>query len=390
MHHMNETASTQVLVIDDEQGIREVLTRWLRGEGYTCAMASGPAVGWAYLQEHTVELVTLDIKMEGGSGLDLLDQIKEGFPDVAVLMLTAEADSPKAIRGLTSGAYGYLIKPVDREHYLIQVRNGLERRRLVIENREYMQRLQEKVQEQTQTIRLAHEETIHRLMSASSFRDNETGAHIRRTGLLSEVLARAAGCDDSRAHQLRLAAPMHDVGKIGICDAILRKPGKLTEVEFEIMKTHTLLGARMLADSDSAVLQLAQQIARSHHERWDGRGYPDGLAGAAIHEGARMVAIVDVYDALSHDRVYRPALSEADILSIMLEGSGTHFDPHLLECFLSVLPEIRSVSEANPDGDRPDLRLRVEPEPSSSPWSSSLREDSDGNFGSDLRGAARP
>ena len=142
---------------------------------------------------------------------------------------------------------------------------------------------------------------------------------------------------------------MHDVGKIGICDAILRKPGKLTEEEFEIMKTHTLLGAGMLADSDSAVVQLAQQIAHSHHERWDGRGYPRGLVGTAIHECARAVAIVDAYDALSHDRVYRPALSEAEVLSIMLEGSGTHFDPHLLECFLSVLPEIRSVSDANPD-----------------------------------------
>ena len=358
MHDMNERTSTQVLVIDDEPGIQEVLTRWLRGEGYTCAMANSAAAGWAYLQEHTVELVTLDIRMEGVSGLDLLDRIRVGFPDISVLMLSAEADSANAIRGLTSGAYDYLIKPVERDAFLIPVRNGLERRRLIIENRELMQQLQEKVQEQTQIIRLAHEETIYRLMSASAFRDNETGAHIRRTGLLSEVLVRAAGWDASRADQLRLAAPMHDVGKIGICDAILRKPGKLSEVEFEIMKTHTLVGARMLADSDSAVLQLAQQIARSHHERWDGQGYPDRLAGAGIHECARAVAIVDVYDALSHDRVYRPAFSEAEVLSMMLEGDGTHFDPHLLECFLSALPEIRSVSDANPDDDtcKPMLR----------------------------------
>lgn len=203
--------------------------------------------------------------------------------------------------------------------------------------------------EHMRMIRRAHEETIHRLLAASSFRDHETGAHLCRTGLFSEVLAREAGWDPVRAEQLRMAAPMHDVGKIGIPDAILRKPGKLTAEEFEIMKTHARLGAEMLAGSESAVVQLAQQIALSHHERWDGKGYPHGLAGPAIPESARIVAIVDVYDGLSHDRVYRPAFSQPEILSMLLEGSGTHFDPHLLECFLSVLPEVRGISEAHPD-----------------------------------------
>jgi putative two-component system response regulator len=147
-----------------------------------------------------------------------------------------------------------------------------------------------------------------------------------------------------------MAAPMHDVGKIGIPDAVLRKPGKLTDEEFEIMKTHAILGAEMLAGSESDVMQLAQEIALSHHERWDGRGYPHGLAGTAIPESARILAIVDVYDALSHDRVYRAAFSEPEVLSMMLEGNGTQFDPHLLECFLSVLPEIRTLSDAHPDG----------------------------------------
>jgi putative two-component system response regulator len=350
---MNHAPDTQVLVIDDEASVQQLLSRWLRDAGYTCALASSAAEGWAYLQEHTVEVVTLDIRMPGGSGLDLLDQIKNLFPDISVLMLTAEGETTKAIRALTKGAYGYLIKPVEREEFLIPIRNGIERRRLVIENREYTQRLQEHVRAQTQTIRLAHEETIHRLMSASSFRDNETGAHIRRTGLLSEVLAKVAGWDAVQADQMRLAAPMHDVGKIGIPDSILHKPGTLTAEEFAVMKTHTLLGAEILGGSESAVLQMAQAIARSHHERWDGRGYPDALAGVDIPECARIVAIVDVYDALSHDRVYRPAFSEAEVLSMMLEGSGTHFDPRLLECFLPMLPKIRRLSSANPDGADP-------------------------------------
>jgi PAS domain S-box-containing protein len=216
--------------------------------------------------------------------------------------------------------------------------------------------------EHIRSIQLAHEEMILRLLAVSALRDFETGAHIRRTGLFSEVLATAAGWDRSRANQLRMAAAMHDVGKIGIPDAILRKPGRLTDEEFEIMKSHCLLGANMLGNSQSSVMQLAQQIAMSHHEHWDGRGYPHGLAGVAIPECARIVAIVDVYDALSHDRVYRPAYSEPEVVSMMLERSSTHFDPHLLECFFSVLPKIRRILQANPDGDlgdaAPSLALR--------------------------------
>ncbi len=204
--------------------------------------------------------------------------------------------------------------------------------------------------EHARMIRLAHEETIHRLLAVSAFRDCESGSHMLRTGLISELLARAAGWDSSRAEQLRIAAPMHDVGKIGIPDAILRKSGKLTDEEFEIMKTHSVLGAGMLGGSESEVIQLAQKIALSHHERWDGRGYPHGLAGPAIPESARIVAIVDVYDDLSHDRAGRPAFSESEVLSMMLEGAGTQFDPQLLECFVSVLPEIRRISALHPDG----------------------------------------
>jgi PAS domain S-box-containing protein len=203
--------------------------------------------------------------------------------------------------------------------------------------------------EHARMIRLAHEEMIHRLLAVSAFRDCAIGSHMLRTGLISELLARAAGWDSLRAEKLRMAAQMHDIGKIGIPDAILRKPGKLTDEEFEIMKTHSVLGAGMLGGSESDVIQLAQRIALSHHERWDGQGYPHGLAGPAIPESARIVAVVDVYDDLSHDRVDHPAFSESEVLSMMLEGAGTQFDPHLLECFLSALPEIHSISDLHPD-----------------------------------------
>jgi putative two-component system response regulator len=285
------------------------------------------------------------------SGLLLLRQIKQSHPDVVVIMQTAVGEIATAVSALNDGASGYLVKPMLRDEVLFHVRSALERRQLVLERRTYVQRLEQQVREQTHTIRQAHEETIHRLLSVLSYRDYETGAHIRRTGLFSEVLAKAAGWDDVRADQLRMAAPMHDLGKIGIADSILRKPGKLTAQEFEIMKTHAIVGAHILEGSESAVLQLAQQVALSHHEWWNGRGYPHGLAGEAIPESAMIVAIADVYDALSHDRIYRPAFSEPEIISMMLDASGTHFNPRLLECFLAVLPEIRAISAAHPDSD---------------------------------------
>jgi putative two-component system response regulator len=197
--------------------------------------------------------------------------------------------------------------------------------------------------------RRAHEETIHWLVKVSMYRDEETGAHIQRTGWFSEMLAATTGWRSELVDQIRLAAPMHDLGKIGIPDAILRKPGKHTREETAVMQTHTLLGAKMLAGATTPVLAMAREIALCHHERWDGSGYPSGLSGTDIPEAARIVAIVDFFDAVSHDRVYRPAFPEAEVLKMLREGRGKHFDPRLLDLFLSVLPEMRAIVQAVPD-----------------------------------------
>jgi putative two-component system response regulator len=220
---------------------------------------------------------------------------------------------------------------------------------LLVEKRRYAQELEEKVQKQTADICRAHEEVMCRLVSASQWRDEETGMHIRRTGLFSEVLAKAAGWSDAEAAVIRQASPMHDVGKIGIPDAILRKPGKLTPVEYDVMKTHTLIGAEMLAGSEEPMLKMAREIALNHHERWDGQGYPHGLRGEEIPESARILAIVDMYDALTHDRVYRPAMSEDDVLAIMRQNAGTHFDPLLLTQFFMQLDEIHRIAQEHPN-----------------------------------------
>ena len=211
--------------------------------------------------------------------------------------------------------------------------------------------LETKVHQQTLDIRRAEEEVIYRLVSASQWRDEETGMHIRRTGLFSEALARAAGWSAAEVEMIRQAAPMHDVGKIGIPDAILQKPGKLTPSEFDIMKTHTLIGAEMLAGSKVPMIQMAREIALNHHERWDGKGYPNKLSGQQIPESARILSIVDVYDALTHDRVYRRAMSEDEALSIIQEGAGTQFDPLLLTLFFLHLSEIRRIFREHPDDD---------------------------------------
>jgi putative two-component system response regulator len=346
MHQLTESAASRLLIVDDEPSIRKFVSLRVRNAGYACEEAESAADGWMKMQQSGFDLVMVDVLMPGGSGLDLLKRITQSYPDVAVLMMTGDRETTTAIKALTQGAYGYLLKPFASEELVVQVAKALEKRRLVIENRIYTTSLEQKVNEQTKAIHAAHEETIHRLVCASVCRDEETGAHIQRVGWCSELLAAGAGWSPTMCERIRLAAPMHDLGKLGIPDAILSKPGKLTQQEMAVMKTHTTLGAAMLAGSASPVLQMAEEIALGHHERWDGSGYPRGLCGEDIPEAARIVAIVDVYDALSQDRVYRPALSEAEVTRILEAGCDVHFDRRLLGVFLSQLPEVRAIAEA--------------------------------------------
>ena len=339
----------RVLIVDDETSVSEVISKQLTKAGHSCATAANADLAWQHVQKNPTDLITLDLRMPGRSGTDLLREIHQEFPDMAVVVLTGRTDAENAITALTLGASAYLMKPVDFTELIFHADRALERRNLILERRLYTEKLEEKVAQQTDIIRGAHEETIRRLVNASMHRDEETGTHIRRVGLCSELFARSLGWSSADAAMIRMAAPMHDVGKIGIPDSVLQKPGKLTKEEFEVMKSHTTIGASMLADSDSPILQLAEQIARSHHERWDGTGYPDGLSGVSIPPAARVVAIVDVYDALTHDRVYRPAMPEAQALKILKGGSGTHFDSEMLSVFLRILPEIREVRWRNPE-----------------------------------------
>ncbi len=348
---MNERDSTtaHILVVDDEAIVRDLLCHWIERDGYACVQAAESNAAWQLIERHDIQLVVTDIVMPGPSGIEFLERIRRCYPDIAVIILTGVSEANTAIRALIDGAASYLIKPVNRDEFLFQFRRALEIRDLRIQRREHLDQLEARVREQTRELRDAHEETIYRLVTASRFRDGETGSHIKRVGLFSELLAQAIAWPASESERIRLAAPMHDVGKIGIPDGILQKHGMLTPEEFEIIKTHTTIGAEILAGSRSPMLQMAHTIALCHHERWDGGGYPVGLAGEAIPEAARLVAIVDVYDALTHDRVYRPAMSDDRVMSIIERGRGTHFDPNLFDAFLRIQPELPQIARDHPD-----------------------------------------
>jgi putative two-component system response regulator len=351
---MVEPAQTRVLVVDDEPYVREILRRWLEEEGYRCAQAANAEEALEALRADDYHLLISDIRMPGLSGLELLVRIRAQLPDVAVIMVTAVDDRSTAVTALELGAYGYVIKPFGRNEVLINIANALERRRLDLAGRDYQQLLEEEVRQRTAEIQRREEEISLRLISAAAFRNEETGSHIRRMGLYAELLASALTWRREEIEAIRLAAPMHDVGKIGIPDTILLKPGELTTREFQIIKTHTQIGAHILEGSRIPLLGLAKEIALSHHEKWDGSGYPRGLKGDAIPASGRLVAVVDVYDALVHDRVYRPALSESEAVDIMRDGRGSHLDPRFLDTFLDLLPEIRRIQEqvADEAGDR--------------------------------------
>ncbi|OGQ97216.1 MAG: response regulator [Deltaproteobacteria bacterium RIFOXYD12_FULL_57_12] len=343
-HNAGQPAGpTRILIVDDELYICKTISRWLEKEGYECLVAANTDEALDCLEKNRIDLLISDINMPGRSGIELLRITRERFPLTAVLMATAVDSREVAIRALEIGAYGYMIKPFDKNEFIINVANALERLRLTLQSLEYERRLEQEVHERTVEIRSREEEIALHLVWASEYRDDDTGEHIRRIGLFSAELARVLGWGQAEIDNIRVAAPMHDVGKIGIPDSILLKPGKLTPEEFATMKTHTVIGANILGHSKVPLLKLASTIALSHHEKWDGSGYPNGLRGEDIPMSARIVAIADVYDALVYDRVYRPAFLEEEALRIMQEESGSHFDPSIFACFLSALPVFREI-----------------------------------------------
>jgi putative two-component system response regulator len=331
----------RVLVVDDEEPIRRMIARMVSSTGdLESETAANAAEARALLAEREFALVVCDVNMPGESGTELTRWIRDNHPDVAVLVASGVDDPDLAKSVIELGAYGYLVKPFKRYEVQINVANALQRRTLARENSEYRLLLEERVAERTEALRQSQEETIRRLSLAIDFRSRETGEHVERISEGAGVLARRLGLGPAREELIRMAAPLHDVGKIGMPDEVLLKAGPLTPEERSEMEGHAQVGYRLLTGSGSELLETAALIAWTHHERWDGTGYPRGLAGEEIPIEGRIVAVLDVFDALTHDRVYRPAMDLETALGIIRDGRGTHFDPLVVDLFLGALDEM--------------------------------------------------
>lgn len=348
---MGKDDSANILVVDDEQDVSELICRWLTSKGYGCTTTSTGETAISLLEKDKFDLVIADIMMPGMSGVDLLAFVKSRFPDVAVIMVTGVNDEDTATMTFDLGAWGYISKPFDFHDVILNVSNALERRRLFLLHQEHERELREKAREQAEGVRNFEEQMVSVLLAVLATHHDETHAHVKRVGLYSSLLARYLRWDNEAVERIYLAAQLHDIGKIGVPDHILQKPEKLSADEFEIVKKHTTMGARILEVSDLPMIQLAREIALSHHERWNGSGYPQALYGTLIPESARIVATADVYDSLTHDRPYRKALTDERALSVM-SAYKEYFDPKIFDYFVTLIPQIRRIQEEVKDDER--------------------------------------
>lgn len=333
----------RILIVDDEDSNVELLRRILEPAGYEHVHDTrDPRAVVDLLDELDPDLLLLDLLMPGMDGHEVLDAVRSSTPDdqyLPVLVLTSDNTRDAKRRALSAGARDYLTKPLSPSEVRARVRNLLETRMLHQELRANNAQLERRVRERTLELEDARLQTLSRLARAAEYRDDATGQHTRRVGRGAALVAQALGWSPEEVEMIRLAAPLHDVGKIGIPDGILLNDGPLTPTEFEVMKTHCSIGADILSGTDVPLLSMAAAIALSHHERWDGRGYPAGLAGEEIPLPGRIVAVVDTFDALTHPRPYKEAWSDADALEVITRGAGDRFDPAVVEAFRATLAD---------------------------------------------------
>lgn len=327
----------RILAVDDEASNLLLLQRILERDGYTHVdvTTDSSRVPGMFIA-HRPDLVLLDLQMPGMDGFELMGRLARLIGDgcdVPFLVLTADAMDDTRRRALSMGARDFLTKPLDQIELLLRVRNLLQVKQLQDRLSAHNARLEEEVARRTHDLDLARLEILQRLALAAEYRDDDTQQHAWRIGRTCALLARALGLSEREVKLIEHAAPLHDVGKIGISDVILLKPGRLTDEEFEVIKTHVGIGAEILAGSRSPLLGLAEQIALTHHERWDGRGYPAGLRGENIPLTGRIVAVADVFDALTHERPYKQAWPVADAVDEILSQAGRQFDPRVVTAF---------------------------------------------------------
>jgi len=337
-------ASDRILVVDDEEPIREIVTSMLANAGYSCKQAGSGLEALAILDSgEQFELILSDLMMAELDGIGLLERTKERYPDLPVVMVTAVHDISVALAAIRNGAYDYLLKPFEREQLLAIVRRALENRKLKLENRAYQTNLESLVSARTEQLRQAmadlersYDITLEALGDALDLKDAETEGHSKRVTAFTIAIARAMGLQQDAIRVIARGAFLHDIGKMAIPDAILRKPGALTPEETEIMKEHCLKGYMILRRIP--FLQEAAEIVHAHQEKYDGTGYPRGLKGDEIPMGARIFSIADTLDAITSDRPYRAAQTIQAAQEEIKRWSGRQFDPKIVDVFLR-MPE---------------------------------------------------
>ncbi len=326
------TRDESILIVEDDETVRRLMREELSGEGYRCLEAGDAEQALTRLRDNSVELVILDIRMPGKSGIELLPEIRASNPDTAVVMATAISDSHTAIQCMRGGAWDYITKPFTLNEITTTVERSLEKRRLNLAHRRYQLELERTVTQQTKRIRESFLNSITALAYALEAKDEYTGGHSERVAQVSVRMAEELGAAKDAIERIRLAALVHDIGKIGVQESILHKPATLLDAEYQHVKSHCEIGERILAPvvEDGEILKMV----RHHHERYDGTGYPDNLCGLEIPLGARILAVADAYDGMTSQRPYRGALSVEAACAEIRRHAGTQFDPEVGETLL--------------------------------------------------------
>ncbi|MCF6248070.1 MAG: response regulator [Desulfobacula sp.] len=329
----NETKPPNILVVDDEDNIRFLFEKAMKKVGYDCRVTENGAQALAALAEETFDLVISDINMPGMDGIELSKRILQTYSS-DIIVMTGKVRSYHYHEIINIGVSDFVEKPFAIQELILRVNRVLRERRL-----------KQAAKQSHNELRKAYIDSIHRLVMASEFKDEDTGDHIVRIGEYSSMMATKLGWPQQEVEIIGYAAPMHDVGKIGIPDKIMLKPGKLTYEEFAIMKTHTTIGARLLSRSDSEILKMAREIALCHHEKYNGQGYPNRISGEEIPVSGRIVAIADTFDALTSKRPYKDPYPPEMAFDIIQKEKGEHFDPRITDLFVDHFDEFLKIRE---------------------------------------------